>query len=138
MKVTVEDIEFKIVFIKEKDIHRDGTRKINSICRILHTGDYHYSEEQLCGEGRANLNYRDSYNKVIGKKIALKRAMESPDGIFWHVGPSQQCKKRRAKVWEAFRNHFPVRTSAQDKLVKELQEKNKQLHEELEGIQTSD
>lgn len=98
MKVKVGNLEFNIIFIKEKDQHNDGSEKINTICRIFMEGMYQ-------SEGIARLNYRDKHNKTTGKKIALKRALESMP-YFARSGSHECDKARRTVVWDAFSKYF--------------------------------
>jgi len=119
MIVKVDNETIQIVFIKEHDTYKygkfKGKDKLNTICRIFHIRpvtkdlrnvklDFHESNSEdiiQVGIGQANLNEKDTYNKVKGKKIALARALKHS---LWGF----LTKERRKIIWDRFKKEFNI------------------------------
>ena len=97
------------MFIKEHDTYKygqyAGKDKLNTVCRIFRR--FPQEKDGTCrastqvGLGRANLNEKDSYDKIKGKKIALAEAFKHS---LWEF----LTKERREIVWDKFKELFNI------------------------------
>jgi len=104
MKVTIDDKTIQIVFLKEHAEHNDGRDKLNTRCYLYRISpDDNVPNRVLFGTGSAYLNFKDTYSKVKGKKIALARALKTTTWSFL-----SKKKKHREIIWDRFKKEFNI------------------------------
>jgi hypothetical protein len=105
MRVQIDQENIQIVFIKEHDTYKygdiAGRDKLNTICRVFRVFPQESNRAFEVGVGRANLNEKDTYDKIKGKKIALGRALTGSPWTFL-------TSERRAIIWEKFKKQFNI------------------------------
>jgi hypothetical protein len=116
-KVTVTDIEglnfnLTVLFHEIKRI-RKNKPVIDTICKIYLCGEL--GTTKLLAGSVAWQSPKDNYNKIIGEKIALTRALKQIDCL--KSVPEIKTinlhrKLMRTKIWQAFHeNNIPLKTN---------------------------
>lgn len=102
--------QLKILFWKtppEQRRRKHGRELINTTCQIfLNDGT---SGGTLLAMGVAKQNSLDRYNKIVGKKIALTRAINAIPGLRSVGCPTEEGKirrKSRQQIWAEFHKTF--------------------------------
>lgn len=101
-------MNLNIVFAKTplNERRRCGNKElIDTTCKI-------FCNEQMIADETVRQNPADSYNRIVGKKLALQRALQRPHGLApYPTGFSQghinkTRREIRKKIWQEFHRTF--------------------------------
>ena len=115
MIVHVPDVgKFNVQFIKQHETSFREKQLIDTFCKIFRYSNYSIvvdgklkTAKVLIAQSAAYQSPKDQYDKVLGKKIALTRALASHSFCkqFQHLDPDQ-LKLIRTAFWNAFWDEF--------------------------------
>lgn len=91
--------KFQVQFIKD---HPENQNTTNTICKIF---ALHPEGKLLLSSGLACQNPKDQYNKFVGKKLALTRALGEMITISFIIEPLT-ARQIRSIFWEQFHKEF--------------------------------
>lgn len=106
-------IQLKILFSKTppgKRRQKQGRELIDTTCKIfdkLHESEASFDE--LAGMGIARQSFLDDYSKIVGKKIALTRALKKVYYLQSFGCSTQDAvirRKMRQHIWNVFHATF--------------------------------
>jgi hypothetical protein len=99
---------YKVIFCKERCMVKKRFVGFNTHCYIyiLQSGPLNYGPGHILAHGFARYNPLDKYSKIVGKKIALTRALKEITDL--NI-PTRGAKQARTDFWEAFQEVFGKR-----------------------------
>jgi hypothetical protein len=90
-KVTVDDVEYEVVFnhfIPDKEVNK-STIPEQEFRNAFGTSCTIYENDKIVGYGTADLSPKDNFNRNTGRKVSLTRALKAFDNpedreAFWN------------------------------------------------------
>lgn len=99
-EVQYQDHTLKVKFHRERDTHRDGSDKVITHCRITVVDtEYEYN-------GCARQNHRDKYVKLVGRKIALARAIVEMKANSPRIFALYGKRNVARRIWQSFHEKY--------------------------------
>ena len=96
---------YKVIFYKERCMVKKRSVGFDTHCyiSIIRSGPVDYGKGRILAHGFARYNPLDKYSKIVGKKIALTRALKEITDL--NI-PTRGAKQARTDFWGAFHEVF--------------------------------